>query len=427
MIVPDELRDVAKKELTLMVQDYNRPYPRRVSFWWLYAANIHAPRFWLQDKGIDVDKGSEGAAVTFECAVRLREDLDQVKAMDATMESIRSCGGGVLSLGTGQGKTVCACYAIAQLGRKTMVIVHKDVLKHQWAERITQFLPGARISYVQGQTLDTSGDIVIAMLQTLIIPGKPVDVSDFGLVIVDECHHIAAETFSTAMRLFNCRYHLGLSATPKRKDSLTTVIHWFLGPLAYAAQRAEMNHVMVDCCWFLSEKLKEDGVPMNRQGNVDFSTLTTMLASDEIRTRFIVDKVKAVRDKDPGRQILVLSHRRQHCQDLAALIPGAVVFIGKPKRKKKKETPEDTAHLRAPVVCATFSLASEGYDDPRLDTLVLATPCSDVTQAAGRILRGGQGDGYVPLIIDVCDRFSIGFHQAAKRKAYYNKAGFQFI
>ena len=436
MRVPDTLIGLAKKELTLSILEYGQQIPRRINVWWKVenqTTTLHVPRFWLQEKlgtslqtpsGTSLQTPYTGVPVSFESIVRLRDDLDQVKAMAATMHSIRTIGGAVLSLGTGQGKTVCACHAIAELGTKTMVIVHKDVLKTQWTERIRQFLPHATISYVQGQSLDTSGDIVIAMLQTLIIPGKKVDVSDIGLVVVDECHHIAAETFSTAMRLFDCRYFLGLSATPKRKDSLTNVIHWFLGPLAYAAQRREMKHVTVDCRWYASDRYRTEPLPTNRLGNVDFAKVMTSLASDPIRTKFVADLVNGVLAKEPKRQVLVLSHRRQHCQDLAALIPGAAVFVGKPRTKKK--TVEDTAHLTAPVVCATFSLASEGYDDPRLDTLVLATPCSDVTQAAGRILRGVGGD-IDPLIVDVCDRFSLGFSQAAKRKGYYRKAGFRFL
>ena len=436
MRVPDTLIGLAKKELTLSILEYGQQIPRRINVWCKVenqTTTLHVPRFWLQEKlgtslqtpsGTSLQTPYTGVPVSFESIVRLRDDLDQVKAMAATMHSIRTIGGAVLSLGTGQGKTVCACHAIAELGTKTMVIVHKDVLKTQWTERIRQFLPHATISYVQGQSLDTSGDIVIAMLQTLIIPGKKVDVSDIGLVVVDECHHIAAETFSTAMRLFDCRYFLGLSATPKRKDSLTNVIHWFLGPLAYAAQRREMKHVTVDCRWYASDRYRTEPLPTNRLGNVDFAKVMTSLASDPIRTKFVADLVNGVLAKEPKRQVLVLSHRRQHCQDLAALIPGAAVFVGKPRTKKK--TVEDTAHLTAPVVCATFSLASEGYDDPRLDTLVLATPCSDVTQAAGRILRGVGGD-IDPLIVDVCDRFSLGFSQAAKRKGYYRKAGFRFL
>jgi superfamily II DNA or RNA helicase len=400
-------------------------YPRKVNVWWKVGDVLCAPRFWLRDKGVDVDMHvNEGTPVTYDSRVTLRDDLDQVTAMRATMESIRTYGGAVLSLGTGQGKTVCACHAIAELGVKTMVLVHKDVLRQQWTERINQFLPGAHVSYVQGQTQDMSGDIVIGMLQTLTSPRRTFDFSEVGLVIVDECHHIAAESFSTAMRLFACRWHLGLSATPKRKDMLTRVIHWFLGPLSYAAQRREMSHVQVDCQWYSCDRYTTDPLPLNRSGNVDHPKMMTQLTEDSERTQFIADLIEKIRKKEPDRAILVLSHRRQLCEELARLIPGAVTFLGGPKSKKKTE--DAKAHLTAPVVCATFSLASEGYDDPRLNTLVLATPCSDVTQPAGRILRG-TSVGHVPLIVDICDTFSVGYAQAAKRKSYYRRSGFKFV
>jgi len=418
--------NVARRELSLSIVEFNRPYPRKVNVWWKLDGVIHAPRFWLRDKGVDITNDvTEGTAIRYESHVTLRDDLDQVVAMRATMESIRTHGGAVLSLGTGQGKTVCACHAIAQLGVKTMVLVHKDVLRQQWTERINQFLPGARVTYVQGQTQDMSGDIVIGMLQTLTSPRREFDFSQIGFVIVDECHHIAAETFSTAMRLFRCRWHLGLSATPKRKDQLTNVIHWFLGPLSYAAQRREMSHVLVDCKWYSCDRYTKDPLPLNRAGNVDHAKMMTQMVEDTSRTQFIVNIITKIREKDPDRAILVLSHRRQHCEEIAQMIPGAVPFLGGPKSKKKNAEKVD-AHLTAPVVCATYALASEGYDDSRLNTLILATPCSDVTQPAGRILRG-TSVGHVPLIVDICDTFSVGFAQAAKRKAYYRKSGFKFV
>jgi len=430
MKVPEALINLARRELTVSILEFSKVYPRKVNIWWKRTESgtehVYAPRFWLQEKGIDTgDQITQPVPVEFQSAVTLRADLDQVKAMDATMRSIATHGGAVLSLGTGQGKTVCACHAIAELRVKTMVIVHKDVLRQQWTERIHQFLPGARVTYVQGETQDTSGDIVVAMLQTLTRNERQFDFSGIGLVVVDECHHIAAETFSTSMRLFRSRYYLGLSATPKRKDTLTCVIHWHLGPLAYAAQRREMSHVLVDCRWYSCDRYKRDPLPLNRGGNVDYAKVLSQMTQDTVRTEYIVEIIKTIRENDPERIVLVLSHRRQHCEELAAAIPDAVPFLGGAKKKKKNiaNTPAD--HMTAPVVCATYSLASEGYDDPRLNTLVLATPCSDVTQAAGRILRG-TSTGCGPLIVDICDTFSIGFAQAAKRKAFYRKSGFMF-
>lgn len=395
-------------------------HPTYFQVWWAHNAKIVVPKFYAAEKFGALPR-AEDFGTTHSINVpfngSLRADLDQPKAMAAVMTSLRATGGAVLSLGTGQGKTCCACYAIAELGVKTVVLVHKDVLRTQWAERIAQFLPRAKVTFVQGASCDTSGDIVIAMIQTLVSPGRaPVDWSGVGFVTVDEGHHVAAETFCRAMRGLCVPYTLGLTATPTRKDGLTRLIHWFLGPMAYAAQRDEMKHVIVEMVRYTCARYS-DPPPQTRFGTVNFAAVLTDMADDIQRTNVIAKQILKLRE-DPDRIVLVLSHRRDHCMDIAAKIPGAVAFLGGAKAKKS------TAHQTAPVVCATYALASEGYDDPRLNALVLATPCSDVTQAAGRILRGASSKN--PIIIDIQDDFSVAYAQAAKRKSYYRKAGFVY-
>jgi hypothetical protein len=233
--------------------------------------------------------------------------------------------------------------------------------------------------------------------------------------VVHNCHHLAAETFSEAMRGLCCPYSLGLSATPTRKDGLTRIMHWFLGPQAYATQRRQMKNVVVDFLRYTCPRYKLPP-PTTRFGTVNFAAVLTDMADDTARTDLIIKRILDIR-QDPDRIVLVLSHRRDHCLEFARRIPEAVAFLGGVRKRS-------TDHQTAPVVCATYALASEGYDDSRLNTLVLATPCSDVTQAAGRILRGTSAVD--PLIVDVQDDFSVAYAQSAKRKSYYSKAGFTY-
>lgn len=414
----------AKQQLVVTPIDRSgiQRYPTKIQVWWevlnkLGGSRIVTPKFWATEQGYA--QKHEGLPWNVQpiphvrFAGALREDLDQLKATDAVLQSLQTHGGAVLSLGVGQGKTTCACWVIAQLRLKTVILVHKDVLRTQWAERIHQFLPAAKVTYVQGSTCDTSGDVVIAMIQTLISPGRTFDWTGFGFVCCDECHRIAAETFSTAMRGLCCPYSLGLSATPQRKDGLTKIIHWFLGPMAYASQRKSRN-VIVDIVKYTCPRYKLPP-PMTRFGTINHAAVLTDMADDATRTAFIIKHINQLRE-DPERIVLVLSHRREHCKDIASKVPGAVAFLGGSKKNNDHET--------APVVCATYALASEGYDDPRLNTLVLATPCSDVTQAAGRITRGVSTKD--PLIIDIQDDFSVAYAQSAKRKSCYAKAGYMY-
>lgn len=409
---------VAKKDLLVTPIDRSgmQRYQKRIPVWWTVDGYVHVPRFWASSRGIaPVHAAHPCTSINAEFQGSLLEQLEQPQAVRHVIQKLRTTGGAVLSLGTGCGKTTCACYVISTMKVKTVVVVHKDVLRTQWAERIAQFLPRTSVSFVQGSDIDMSGDVVIAMLQTLILPKmKDVDWSAFGMVIVDECHHIAAETFNTAMRTLVCPYSLGLSATPERKDGLTKLIHWTLGEMAFQSSRKDISHVCVEYVRYWCERYRQPP-PTTRFGTLNYTQMITDVADDDQRTDLIVEYVNRIRE-DPERYVLVLSHRRDHCTTLASKIPGAVAFLGK---KGKKMTSE---HETAPVVCATYSIASEGYDDPRLNALVLATPVSDVTQAMGRVLRGVAKD---PVIIDIMDDYGVFYAQAAKRKATYRRAGFQ--
>jgi superfamily II DNA or RNA helicase len=129
-------------------------------------------------------------------------------------------GGGLLDVDPGKGKTVMALYILAQLRRKTLVVVHKSFLMNQWIERIEQFLPGARVGRIQGQTVDIDDkDIVLGMLQSLSMKEYPADMFDsFGLTVFDEVHHMGAEVFCQCMMKVTTMYTLGLSGTMQRKD-----------------------------------------------------------------------------------------------------------------------------------------------------------------------------------------------------------------
>lgn len=409
----------AKRELTVTPIDrsgLNR-FPKRIPVWWETQVGIHVPRFWAAEHGITPMHTSTVTRLhNAAFQGHLMESLEQPQATDAVLRALQTRGGAVLSLGTGCGKTTCACYIISKIQVKTVVVVHKDVLKTQWAERIHQFLPHLKVSFVQGTTVDMSGDIVIAMLQTLIMPHKNIDFTSCGMVVVDECHHIAAETFSTAMRRLACPYSLGLSATPERKDGLTKIIHWFLGDMAFASTRKDQSHVSVEYVRYSCDAYSAPP-PVNKFGTVNYTQMISDLTDDTTRTRLIVEYVNRIRE-DPERYVLVLTHRRDHCTEVAAQIPGAVAFVGS---KRKKDI--STEHTTAPVVVATYSIASEGYDDARLNTLVLATPVSDVTQAMGRVLRGVSTKP--PVIIDIMDDYGVFYAQAAKRKSAYRKAGFK--
>ena len=159
---------------------------------------------------------------------RVLEEFSKGKGRDAMLEA-----------GTGCGKTVMAISIVGQVRRKTAVLVHKDFLLNQWRERIEAFLPGVKVGVLQGPTCDHEGKgIVLCMIQSLVKRAYPAEFFDsIGLVVVDECHHIAAKTFSECLRPFGAAHRLGLTATPERSDGLERVVHWLLGPTVCKVER----------------------------------------------------------------------------------------------------------------------------------------------------------------------------------------------
>jgi superfamily II DNA or RNA helicase len=149
---------------------------------------------------------------------------------------------GIISLQTGGGKTVCALYIASQLKLPTIVLVHNTFLRDQWIERITSFLPKARIGKIQGDVVDTDKDIVVAMLQSISMKDYEIDIfKNFDLIIYDECHHLGAKVFSQALLKINSKYTLGLSATVARTDKTEKVFYNFLGDMLYN-EVTELKH-----------------------------------------------------------------------------------------------------------------------------------------------------------------------------------------
>jgi len=333
----------------------------------------------------------------------------QNEAISRGVEAFQRVGGGVLSLDVGLGKTVCALALAARLGRRTLIIVHKGFLADQWVERIGQFCPGATIGRIQQDTFEIEKDFVIAMIQTLCVRPWPADAfKSIGLVIVDEAHHIAAQAFSQAMFLMNPRYTLGLTATPERKDGLTRLLYWFMGPEFFRLQRKEQEQVTVHRVPFTCEAFL-DPPPVTNFGKLNFAEMVNVLTRLPERNKIL----KKLISECSGKHILVLTDRREHAMWLRDNIEGSALYIG-----GMDQTALEAA-TKAKVVVGTFSLAQEGLDIPTLDTVFLVTPHSDVKQAIGRIMRGASR----PVIWDVVDSWSVLYSMWRKRLGTYRDLG----
>jgi superfamily II DNA or RNA helicase len=335
------------------------------------------------------------------------------------------CGGGLLELPCGFGKTSISLYILAQLKIKTLVIVHKEFLLNQWVERIQQFLPKARVGRIQGQIIDIEDkDIVIGMLQSLSMKEYPSSVFDsFGFTIIDEVHHISSQTFSNALFKIVTKYMLGLSATMNRKDGTTRVFKLFLGDVIFKGKRDEQHNVIVKAIEYHVEDDDFNHIITDFRGNVSYSSMISKLCEYNRRSEFIIKVIVNLLNDNPNQQILILAHNRNLIKYLHDAISHRKIatvgyYVGGMKESALKESENKQ------VIIATYSMASEGLDIKTLNTLIMATPKTDIQQSVGRILREKHNQ---PIIVDIIDSHEPFKNQWKKRRSFYMKEKYKII
>tara|TARA_B100000700_G_C15029736_1_gene849886 strand:- start:77 stop:1471 length:1395 start_codon:yes stop_codon:yes gene_type:complete len=382
---------------------------------------LYLPRFYgLKRFGTpETNNINEGEKVDMNFNGSLRKE--QVPIEELYLKNAREKGGGIISIKCGGGKTVLALHIASILSVKTVVVVHKDFLMTQWRDRILEFLPTARIGKIQQNTIDIKDkDIVLAMVQSLSIKEYEEDTFDsFGLAIFDECHHLGAEVFSKSMAKVASKYMLGLSATPKRKDGLSRVFEWYMGDIVFNQIKKNEDYAevqLIDCNFEDDKYNKEE---LNFRKEPCMPKMINNICEYLPRTEKIIDET--IKYNKLGRNVLILSDRRGHLSCMYSLLKdySRGYYVGGMKPDELRESQEKD------ILLATFSMASEGMDIPKLDTVILASPKSDVEQSVGRVFRKKACDrAFHPLIIDLQDNFSMFQNQCNKRKVLYRKLNF---
>lgn len=331
--------------------------------------------------------------------------------------------GGILQVPCGQGKTIMALKIISILKKKTLIIVHKEFLMNQWIERIGEFLPGASVGKIQGQTFDIEGkDIVIGMVQTLYDKEfHPDAFAQFGLTIIDEVHRIGSEQFSRTLFKTITPYMLGISATVERKDKLTKVLYMFIGDMIYSEDRKNDDLVTVRAINYVANDTEFNEVDRDFRGNPKYSTMIVKLCSYGPRSDFIIKVVADLLNEDCEKQIMILCHNRSLLTYLFEGIShrglaSVGYYVGGMKQLKLQETEEKQ------IVLATYAMAAEALDIKTLSSLIMVTPKTDITQSIGRILRVKHAN---PIVVDIVDKHDIFQNQWAQRRRFYKKCNYR--
>jgi superfamily II DNA or RNA helicase len=318
---------------------------------------------------------------------------------------------GVLVAPTAFGKTVIAAWLIAKRKTNTIVLVHNRQLMDQWNSRLKSFLdlPVDLPGQIGGGKKKASGKVDVAMLQSLFHDGEadPI-IEQYGQLIVDECHHISARSFEQVARAAKARFITGFSATVERKDGHHPIIFMQCGPIRHHVQQEDqrtvnpMDQIVITR---LTGFMLPDNLAQLKSLNIH--DIYDSLIQNQARNRLIIDD--ALNCLAEGRSPLLLTERKEHLEILRKAlshhVPNLIILKGGMGRKDRKEALESLKAEVPRLVLATGRFLGEGFDDSRLDTLLLAMPISwkgTLAQYAGRLQRVHSGKMLV-VVYDYAD------------------------
>ena len=395
----------------------------------LYSENekrIYIPRYYgFQKYGApSLCKLTSGKDININFIGNLRETQQEPinNFLKAARDPLKM--GGIISVPCGFGKTIMSLYIACQLKKKTMFISHKDFLNQQFIDTVKLFAPGAKVGIIKQKKVDVVGkDFIIASLQSLAMRDYDIGIfDDIGFVIIDEVHHTGAQVFCKAFQKLNNPIILGLSATLNRKDGMRRVFEYYIGKSVYTLKNKELCDVIVQVHKYFETHIDYSTVKLMWNGKENGAGMINNICTFRPRTEYIIYILKDILSKEPERRVLILSERRNQLKDIEQFIIEHNIanssygfYVGGMKQSDLAISSEKH------IILATFQLASEGFNVPSLNTIIFASPISDIQQSIGRILREiPEKRKYTPLCIDIFDDFSIFKRKGASRLKFYN-------
>jgi len=341
---------------------------------------------------------------------------------------------GILVAPPGSGKTIIGLELIARQKQSALIVVHKKQIFNQWLERIESFLniPKKQIGQICSGKKEVGEKITVAMIQTLNRIDLKEIAQKFGLVMVDECHHMPARMFRKTITKFNPFYLYGLTATPDRKFKDERLIFVYLGEVLHKIESGDYTNILPkpEGNQKLEVKIRETDFSIPFKINMGNSQLVyKMLIFNTKRNEQICSDVTLqVRS---GSKCLILTERVEHVDALNSYLSGEfeTIALSGTLTEKNREIKLDqiqTGHFN--VIIATGQLFGEGTDISGLDTLFLVYPCSfsgKLTQYIGRITRkfnektSSKVYDYYDSKVSYLDRIY------KRRKSYYEKNDFK--
>lgn len=356
---------------------------------------------------------------------------------ELAVDALATAQGGVLQSKAGSGKTQMGIALIAKLGCKALWLTHtKDLLK-QSEDRAAQYFDRSLFGEITEGKVNIGQGITFATVQTLATQNLNLYRDSFDCIIVDECHRVAgtptaATQFGKVIGSLNARYKYGLSATVHRADGLIIEMFSYLGNIAYTVP----DEAVADKVMTVWVNRRDTGVHISPEcldtdGTLLYTNLISYLASSTRRNFLIANDLA----NNSDHYNLILSDRISHLQYLMSLLPAEMCVMvdgsmtSKKAKAERERAIEDMRRGNKRYLFATYKLAKEGLDIPRLDRLFLATPQKDyaiIVQSVGRIQRTFEGKTD-PICYDYVDSIEYLARAYKKRCSHYRKCGCNLV
>lgn len=327
------------------------------------------------------------------------------------LEKWKSKHFGILKSAAGSGKTVIGCELIKQKGVRSLVIVPKIKIGHQWIEQLG-------MAGINAGFKEYNEDVCVCTYQTAA-KNKQL-AKEAELVLCDESHRIPCESIQTILRDSPAVYRYGCTATPWRSDGYHKALDWLIGGVT-----AEIETNKIDK-HILKPEIKNIYYNMTPKDG-DFNTVINSIASDMYRNDVIVETIKKLNSKN--HMVLCLGHRVSQLEQLKNMVKADSVFLdAKSNEKEKRKAYDEIENHRVKILFMTYSLAGEGVDIPALSALIMLTPNSNKTaveQAIGRICRP-EVNKQNPVVYDIIDDGYLCYKWRIQREKLYKKLGYKF-
>ena len=442
---PQSLVETVRKELTMPNPEYGKK--QRMGLW-TGNTDPQIYLYYVDGETLVIPCGAGKLLRPFLDGAEISQDLADNETIEypgsiplyeyqqAAVEAMKEAGNGILKSPCGSGKTQMGIALAAALRRKTLWVTHTNDLLEQSYSRATQYFPKNILGKIAAGKVQIGSHITFATVQTLSKIDLEKHKYTWDVVIVDECHRVAGtpssvKMFYKVLSSLAARHKYGLSATVHRSDGLIKSTFAVIGDVRYTVPEEAVSEKTIK----VQVIRKDTGIQICREcldidGTLVYQKLIPYLTENRKRNHGIIMDLIA----NAGNYNLILSDRLEHLRELREMLPeelklSSAMIDGKMTSKKARseriQAIEDMRNGKKHYLFASFSLAKEGLDIPRLDRLYMTTPKKDyavVTQSIGRIARTFEGK-HSAVCYDYVDDIGFCENQWKRRRTSYKKAG----